>query len=266
MRLHTSCILSNYLDSWLIDVVTAAKNLPKKLGARRGDGATGSVRTYEALKALIISGEFGPGSDLDENELVRRFEVSRTPVREALIRLSMEGLVSMLPNRGAKVSNLNFTDITDHLEIMDILTPSVCYLAALRRTPTDLEAIKEQVDRLNAIGRNELHERLDAIFQLYTALGKASHNESLGHVYRLTIYAKLRIGRVSAARSETKDEWEAHVAELREVYLNIYDSINAGDAPKAQSAARQWMNIIRKRLSSAVSFAPTKDMEVQLHG
>ena len=63
-----------------------------------------------------------------------------------------------------------------------------------------------------------------------------------------------------------KDEWEAHVAELREVYLNIYDSINAGDAPKAQSAARQWMNIIRKRLSSAVSSAPTKDIEVQLHG
>ena len=247
-------------------MVTVAKSLPKKHRTRRKDGLTGSVRTYEALKALIISGELGPGSDLDENELVHRFAVSRTPVREALIRLSMEGLVSMLPNRGARVSNLNFTDITDHLEIMDILTPSVCYLAALRRTPADLEAIKEQVDRLNATGRNELHERLDAIFHLYTALGKASHNESLAHVYRLTIYAKLRIGRASAARSETKDEWEAHIAELREVYLNIYNSIDARDAPKAQSSARQWMNIIRKRLSSAVSSAPTRDIQVQLHG
>ena len=249
-----------------MDMVSAAKSLNKKGQMQRKGGATGSVRTYEALKALIISGEFGPGSDLDENELVQRFEVSRTPVREALIRLSMEGLVSMLPNRGAKVSNLNFTDITNHLEIMDILTPSVCYLAALRRTPDDLAAIKEQVDRLNATGRDELHERLDAIFHLYTALGKAIHNDSLAHLYRLTIYAKLRIGCVSAARSETKKEWAAHMAELREVYLNIYNSIDAGDAPNAQSAARQWMNIIRERLSSAVSSSPTRDMEVQLDG
>ena len=247
-------------------MVAAAKSRTKKRRSRRKDGATGSVRTYEALKALIISGEFNPGSDLDENELVQRFEVSRTPVREALIRLSMEGLVSMLPNRGAKVSNLNFSDITDHLEIMDILTPSVCYLAALRRTPGDLEAIKEQVDRLNATGRDQLHERLDAIFHLYTALGKASHNESLSHLYRLTIYAKLRIGRVSAARSETKQEWEAHMADLGRVYGNLYSSIEAGDAEAAQAAARQWMNIIRERLSSAVSSSPTRDMEVQLGG
>ena len=243
-----------------------AKPRSKKRRTRRKSGATGSVRTYEALKALIISGEYPPGSDLDENELVQRFEVSRTPVREALIRLSMEGLVSMLPNRGAKVSNLNFSDITDHLEIMDILTPSVCYLAAFRRTPADLTAIKAQVDRLNATGRHDLHERLDAIFQLYTALGKASHNDSLAHLYRLTIYAKLRIGRVSAARSETKEEWEAHMAELSAVYLEIYDSIEDGDATRAQSAARQWMNIIRERLSSAVSSSPTRDMEIQLPG
>jgi DNA-binding FadR family transcriptional regulator len=53
---------------------------------------------------------------------------------------------------------------------------------------------------------------------------------------------------------------------LREVYLHIYSCIEAGDAPKAQSAARQWMNIIRERLSSVMSSSPTRDMEVQLHG
>jgi DNA-binding GntR family transcriptional regulator len=243
--------------------VDTALDLPaKKPGARRKGAATGAVRTYENLKALIISGEFSPGSDLDENELVQRFSVSRTPVREALIRLSMEGLVTIAPSRGAKVSNLNFSDITDHLEIMDILTPSVCYLAALRRTPEDMIAIKKQVDRLNSTRRDELQKRLDAIFHLYTALGKASHNETLSHLYRLTVYAKLRIGRVSAARSETKAKWAAHMAELQEVYNDLYNSIDSGDAHKAQLAARQWMNIIRKRLSSAVSSSPTQDIEI----
>jgi DNA-binding GntR family transcriptional regulator len=234
----------------------------KKRG--RPSGSTGSAHAYEGLKELIISGEFRPGADLDENELVQRFEVSRTPVREALIRLSSEGLVSMLPNRGAKVSNLNFSDVTDHLEIMDILTPSVCYLAALRRTPADLETIKEQVERLNHPSRDDIKDRLDAIFYLYTALGKATHNEALYHVYRLTIYAKLRLGRVSASRTETEEEWEAHMVELRKVYSDIFNSIEAGDAMKAQSAARQWMNLIRERLSSAVSSSPTRSMGVQL--
>jgi len=245
-------------------MAASAKAKSAKVAERSKGTATGSVRTYEKLKSLIISGEFSPGFTLDEADLVKRFSVSRTPVREAMIRLSMEGLVTMAPGRSAKVSTLNFTDVTDHLEIMDILTPSICYLAALRRTPADLESIKTQVNRLNAAGRDELQERLDAIFQLYTALGNATHNKSLAETYRLTIYAKLRIGRISAARSETAKEWEAHKAELQEVYDEIYSSIAAGDARQAQKSATRWMSIIRERLSSVVSKSPTQGLEIQL--
>ena len=247
----------------VISAKKQAKTQPKK--RQRASKATGSAHAYEGLKELIISGELKPGSDLDEQELVRRFEVSRTPVREALIRLSSEGLVSMLPNRGAKVSNLNFSDVTDHLEIMDILTPSVCYLAALRRTSSDLQAIKEQVDRLSDTKQDDLVDRLDAIFHLYTAFGKASHNESLYHLYKLTIYAKLRLGRLSATRTETTGEWKSHMAELKKVYNEIYICIEERDAPGAQSAARQWMNLIRERLSSVVSASPSRAMDIKLH-
>jgi DNA-binding FadR family transcriptional regulator len=170
----------------------------------------------------------------------------------------------MVPGRGTKVSSLNFSDVTDHLEIMDILTPSICYLAALRRTSSDLESIKVHVDQLNATGRDELHERLDAIFELYTALGKATHNHSLSEVYRLTIYAKLRIGRISAARSETTKEWERHKAELQDVYDEIYNSISDQDARQAQKAAARWMSIIRERLSSIISSSPTQAMDMQM--
>ena len=171
------------------------KTSPIETGAR-GKKLSGGVQAYEDLKSLILSGELRPGADLDEGELVRRFSVSRTPVREALIRLSMEGLVTMKPSRGAKVSNLNYSDIADHLEVMDILTPSVCYLAALRRTSDDLESIRAYVDRLNANRRQDVRERLDSIYHLHTSLGTATHNHSLAEIYRLAIYAKLRIGRM----------------------------------------------------------------------
>lgn len=213
---------------------------------------------------MIIANEYKAGSDLDEVELVNRFNVSRTPIREALIRLSMEGLVTMAPSRGAKVSNLNFSDITEHLEIMDILTPSICFLAALRRTDQDLDDIMQEITRLNTAEQDDLRARLDAIFCLYTALGKATHNESLEHIYRLTIYAKLRIGRISASRLESKEEWSAHVEELSRVYGAIYDCISNRDADGAHSAAGEWMKIVRERLSSVVSSSSTHQMMTQL--
>ena len=223
-------------------------------------------RTYESLKQLIISGELGPGSDLDESDLVHRLRISRTPVREALIRLSAEGLVRMLPNRGAKVSSLDFSDISEHLEIMDILTPSVCYLAALRRTPADLAAIKAQIDRLNAMDRRDLPQRLDAIFRLYTALAEASHNQPLLDVYRLAIYAKLRIGHLSAGRAETQQEWLSHKQELEEVYRHLYRSIEQGDAQAAQSVATTWMRMVRDRRSSFVTASASRNLQVQRPG
>lgn len=223
------------------------------------------MRAYEELKSLIIANEYKAGSDLDETELVNRFKVSRTPIREALIRLSMEGLVTMTPSRGAKVSNLNFSDITEHLEIMDILTPSICFLAALRRTDQDLDDIMQEITRLNAADQDDLRGRLDAIFCLYTALGKATHNESLEHIYRLTIYAKLRIGRISASRLESKEEWSAHVEELRKVYSAIYKCIAERNADGAHAAACDWMKIVRERLSSVVS-SSTHQAKNQLLG
>ena len=178
----------------------------------------------------------------------------------------MEGLISMPLNRSPTVSDLSFSDVTEHLEIMDILTPSVCYLAALRRTPAELEAIKEQVDRFNATRRDELHQRLDAIYKIYAVLGNACHNASLSRLFRLTIYARRRIGRFGAPRHETQRHWEAQMQELRGVLGDLYNSIASGNASAAQLAAKNWMGIVRGRLSSAVSASLLTDSAVQLHG
>src|SRR5205085_12410577 len=65
---------------------------------------TGTQRVYAQVREDIISLRLPPGADLDEASLEQRFGVSRTPVREALIRLASEGLIVLLPNRGARIS------------------------------------------------------------------------------------------------------------------------------------------------------------------
>ena len=76
---------------------------------RRAKG-TNTAWLYERLRRAILSLSVPPGENLEEKELVLRFGISRTPVREALIRLAADGLVVLLPNRGARVAAIDLGD------------------------------------------------------------------------------------------------------------------------------------------------------------
>jgi DNA-binding GntR family transcriptional regulator len=76
---------------------------------------------YEKLKTDILSGELAPGFQAPEPEIAARLEMSRTPVREALIRLEAEGLVSLIPRRGAKVLSIQLQDLIEVMEILAAL-------------------------------------------------------------------------------------------------------------------------------------------------
>lgn len=85
--------------------------------------------------------ELAPGAPIDEVSLSERFGLSRSPIREALARLSSEGLVVILPNRSTVVTPIDFEGIPHFLDALDLLQRAVTRLAAIRRTRADLEAI-----------------------------------------------------------------------------------------------------------------------------
>ena len=89
---------------------------------------------YEELRHQIISMKIKPGADLDEKTLVEKFGVSRTPVRESLIRLSAEGLVEIRKNRGATVTALDLQTLQSIFEAGDLIEKAFTRLACLRRT------------------------------------------------------------------------------------------------------------------------------------
>ncbi len=92
-------------------------------------------RAYERIRELVLSGEIAPGAKLGQVELAERLGISRTPVREALRRLSAEGLVEPLPNRGFAAADLGLDAVLRRLEVRAILEPGIARLAAERRTP-----------------------------------------------------------------------------------------------------------------------------------
>ena len=80
-----------------------------------------SERIYQELKATILSGDIAPSTVLSQNELARKYDVSRSPVRDALRRLEQEGLVQLVPKVGALVKADDFSDAVDVTEIRSIL-------------------------------------------------------------------------------------------------------------------------------------------------
>jgi len=103
-------------------------------------------RLYAAVKHAILTGRLAPGGRLVEGVLCEEFQVSRTPLREALNRLAQEGLLVLNPYKGYSVTPLTVTHFRELCELRRILEPGAAALAARRSTPqlvAELEAVAE---------------------------------------------------------------------------------------------------------------------------
>ena len=89
---------------------------------------------FENLREAILEGHLKPGQRLMEVQLAEQLGVSRTPVREAIRKLELEGLVVMLPRKGAYVANMSLKDIIDVLEIRSSLEGLAAYLSGRKNT------------------------------------------------------------------------------------------------------------------------------------
>jgi DNA-binding GntR family transcriptional regulator len=112
-------------------------------GARIGGGRGFGVQTvYEALRRDIIEMTLAPGEPLDETRLSRRFAMSRTPVREAMVRLAAEGLVTTLPNRNTIVTPIDFSSVPVYFDALVLMYRVTTRLAAMHRKESDLIEIR----------------------------------------------------------------------------------------------------------------------------
>ncbi|NWG46678.1 MAG: GntR family transcriptional regulator [Alphaproteobacteria bacterium] len=115
---------------------------------RPGEGTADSIAA--ALQLRIREGELGPGDPLRERTLAAEFGVSRGPVREALRSLAARGLVTIEPNRGARVQQLSAADVGDYLDIATSLMRLAVQKAATRRRPEDAAGLSAAIDALAA--------------------------------------------------------------------------------------------------------------------
>lgn len=139
---------------------------------------------YDTLRKDILTLELRPGHLLDETSLAERFDMSRSPVREALIRLANDDLVQILPNRSTIVAPLDLGTVPKYVEALDILQRVNTRLAAQLRTGADLDHMQETQDAFKAAAAKGNHLVMsEANKDFHMAIALAGKNPYLSSFY-----------------------------------------------------------------------------------
>jgi DNA-binding GntR family transcriptional regulator len=132
----------------------------------RGATQTSTSRTVDAVRELILRGVFATGARLGEVELAERLGVSRTPVREALGRLAVEGLVEIAPNRGARVASWTVAELEGVFDLRAMLEPELTALAVPNAGPGDIAELDALAQEMARVGSPGAGQDLDAVVSL----------------------------------------------------------------------------------------------------
>ena len=200
---------------------------------------------FNTLRKAILTGELKPGERLMEIHLADKLGVSRTPVREAIRKLELEGLVIMMPRRGAQVAQITEKSLKDVLEVRRALDALCVELACDRISAEEEELLGEACDEFERATETKdatIIAKADVAF--HDIIVRATGNQRLIQL----------INNLSEQMYRYRFEYikdESQYIRLVEEHKMIYESIIAGDKKKAAEAAKlhidnQEQSIIRQ--------------------
>ncbi|MDQ0390307.1 GntR family transcriptional regulator [Labrys monachus] len=215
-------------------VISRPLRMPRKSLQRGQPAPIGRARplheeVVDRLRDMIIEGIIPPGERLHETNLSETLNVSRTPLREALKLLANEGMVELLPGRGARVSQLTPEGVGELFEVIGGLERLAAELAVTRMTARDLDRLKRMHDRMaEHFAAGERQDYFVLNHQIHIAIVAAARNETLAATHA-TLMVKARWGRYSALASA--ERWAEAMAEHEALMaaLEARDGRLAGD-------------------------------------
>lgn len=211
---------------------------------------TRSDQLRELLEEMIVSGELPPGTRIDESELAQRFEVSRTPMREAIKGLLATGLLEVRSRQGVWVAAVSIPKLMEMFEIMAIFEGQCAKYAARRAMPDEvaqLWAIQRRLEEELKTGDQQRFYDVNA--QFHDALYAASHTQFIAEQTRL-----LR-KRVSMYRRHVTYLPGRMVATIEE-HARIITAIQAKDPKAALAAAQDHVNLLGDDMADFIAKLP----------
>jgi DNA-binding GntR family transcriptional regulator len=201
---------------------------------------------FDTLREAIITGELKPGERLMEVKLAEKMGVSRTPVREAIRMLELEGLVDMLPRKGAHVAELSVKDIMDVLEVRAAMDSLATRLAAERISDEEIKELKQiQMQFVSYSEKENLQGTIKKDVEFHELIYRASRNDRL-----LQITNNLR-EQIQRFRVIYLKDYSSPGNLIKE-HEDIYNAISSRDAEMAQKYAQVHINNQEKVITKAI--------------
>ena len=215
-----------------------------------GDVLSLADQAYLRLREEIINVELAPGTLLRDEELTRRVGAGRTPVREAVQRLSRDGFVTIIPRRGTLVSEINITDLAAIYEVRARLESWAARLAAERAGAADRAEARALLDELAAMAANEAYEallRLDR--QIHRFTYRCAKNAFLADTLDQYHNHSLRILNVTMRRfPNLTPRLDDVVRDQR----RLLDGIVEGDGAAAEKAAADHVKTFEREIRKLI--------------
>lgn len=201
------------------------------------EGMPLSTKIFNILREDILNGRYREGSKLIESKLAKELQVSRTPVREALKQLELEGIVENIPNRGAIVLGISQQDIEDIYTIRNSIEGIAAKWAVERMTEEELEELKEIYDLMDFyVQKNDIEGFAQLNIEFHESIYRATKSRYLEQVLKGLQYYMKRT-RMKALQVEGR------IQKSQMEHKEILDAFIHRDPEKAQEAlTRHLMN------------------------
>lgn len=204
---------------------------------------------FNTLRDAILKGDFAPGERLMEKQLAERLGVSRTPIREAIRKLELEGLVVMMPRKGAEVASVTGKDISDVLEVRATLEALAVKLACKKMSNQDIEELILVNDSFKkAAETKDVKTLIEKDIEFHDVIFHSANNEKL-----MQIINNLReqIYRFRVEYIYNMTSYDSLVAEHDEI-------VNAMKLRKGHEAAKIALEHIENQEKSVLEFFKSK--------
>lgn len=242
-----------------------AVNSRKPSGRPKGTGAN---MVYQGLRDDILALRLPPGENIEEIPLERRFKVSRTPVREALIRLASEGLITIDPNQGARVSSIDISEIPQFFEALDVCQRLVLRLSAKRRSESHVEEMRsinrkfaEAAREKNVVAMSELNNE----FHLITA--RACGNRYICDLYQELQSIGLRLSRLAFRTALDENHFDEDYYKLViNQHDTMIDALRRQDPDAAERLGIEHTDLFRRRITRSMETDLTREVDLSATG
>ena len=201
---------------------------------------------YEALKHRIITLVYRPGSYLNESMIGEDLEFGKTPIRQAIDRLRLEGMLDVMPRKGVIVRPISFEEVSQIASVRIVLEGYCVEQAAEKISADDLDTLLDVINQTKEVALKQDSIGLMSLDrEFHHLVSTASNNQVLVPLITGLLERSLRFWFISLSKPE-------HVAKTIDEHFEIYEALKKRDPARAKAAAEHHIRSFLKSISSDV--------------